>query len=232
MKSLQIIRTEIQNAINLGWDRRNVHAVPEAEDLHLTGNSAAEFEGCVLYADMKSSTALVNEYKDFFAASIYKAFLVATCDVIVNNDGKITSFDGDRVMAIYNGDMKCTNAVKTALQIRFIVNEINEVLGKKYPSTRYRVDYSVGVDVSNIFAIRTGIRNHNDVAWIGSAANIAAKLSEIRGRGDNSFITKRVYSRIADTAKFGGKTNEDMWHDTGLVISGQPVYGSVWRWSF
>lgn len=232
MKNIHTIRMEIQNAINLGWSRRNVSTIPEAEELQLMGNSAAEFEGCVLYADMKSSTALVNEYKDFFAASIYKAFLVATCDVIANNDGKITSFDGDRVMAIYNGDMKCTNAVKTALQIRFVVNEINDVLNKKYPSTRYSVDYSVGVDVSNLFAIRTGIRNHNDVAWVGSSANIAAKLSEIRGRSDNAFITKRVYSRIADVAKFGGSANEDMWHDTGIVISGQPVYGSVWRWRF
>ena len=202
MKNIHTIRMEIQNAINLGWSRRNVSTIPEAEELQLMGNSAVEFEGCVLYADMKSSTALVNEYKDFFAASIYKAFLVATCDVIANNDGKITSFDGERVMARYNGDMKCTNAVKTALQIRFVVNEINDVLNKKYPSTRYSVDYSVGVDVSNLFAIRTGIRNHNDVAWVGSSANIAAKLSEIRGRSDNAFITKRVYSRIADVAKF------------------------------
>lgn len=232
MKSIQTIRTEIQNAINVAWSRRNAYSVPEAEDLLLTGNSAAEFEGCVLYADMKASTALVNEYKDFFAASVYKAFLVATCDVIANNDGKITSFDGDRVMAIYNGEMKCTSAVKTALQIRFIVNEINDILNKKYPSTRYSVDYSVGVDVSNLFAIRTGIRNHNDVAWIGSSANVAAKLSEIRGRSGNSFITKRVYTRIADVAKFGGNTNEDMWYDTGIVMFGQPIYGSAWRWSF
>lgn len=232
MKSFSEIAANISAAINSVWERRDIGYVPEPEDIKLGANASAGFEGCVLYADIKRSTDLVNEYKDSFTASVYKSFLVAVCDVIMNNQGQITSFDGDRVMAIFSGNSKCTSAVKCALQTRFVVNKINDALVVKYPATKYRVDYAVGVDVSELLAIRTGIRKYNDIAWIGSAANIAAKLSEIRGRRGNAFITSRVYERMADIAKFGGKDNKNMWGNTGLVISGQPIYGSDWLWRF
>ena len=174
----------------------------------------------------------MRNYRDFFAAEMYKSFLRATCDVINNNSGVITSFDGDRVMAVFIGNSKCSNAAKTGLQVHFIVNKINEQIKSIFPSTDYSINYSVGIDVSKLFVVRTGVRGANDLAWIGNAANIAAKLSEMSRTHERTFITKRLFDRLGKQVKYGGKNQACMWNCIGEDIEGEIVFSSSWYWKF
>lgn len=231
MKSSADILNDVREFLQTKWARRKGYKVPEAEDLRL-GNDAVEFEGATLYADLRKSTALVRGYKDFFAADIYKSFLKATCDVISNNNGSITSFDGDRVMAVFIGNTKCSDSAKTGLQIHSIVTKINAQIKEIFPSTDYQIDYAAGIDVSNLLAVRTGIRGSNDLAWIGNSANIAAKLSELSHSTYKTFITERLYARLSDSSKYGGKERECMWRNTGMSVEGETIYGSSWFWNF
>ena len=231
MKSSAKILEEIKDILKTKWERKKGDSVPEAEDVRL-GNEAVCIEGAVLYADLRGSTALVRNYKDFFAADIYKSFLRATCEVIRNNSGVITSFDGDRVMAVFVGNTKCSNAARTGLQIHFIVTKINEKIKEVFHSTDYSINYSVGIDVSDLFIVRTGVRGANDLAWIGNAANVAAKLSEMSRINDRTFITKRLFDRLNEQSKIGGKNKECMWKNIGEAIEGESVFSSSWTWKF
>ena len=231
MKTSTVVLDEVKSFLQTKWVRRKGSKVPEAEDVRL-GNDAVELEGAVLYADLRGSTTLVRQYKDFFAADIYKSFLCATCDVIRNNDGVITSFDGDRVMAVFFGDSKCSDAAKTGLQIHFIINEVNKQIKSEFPSTDYSINYAVGIDVSNLFVVRTGVRGANDLAWIGNAANVAAKLSEMSRIYDRTFVTKRLFDRLNDQSKYGGQKNECMWKSTGEIVEGESIFASSWHWKF
>lgn len=231
MKTSSEIMQEVREILRTKWERRKGYKVPDAEDVRL-GNDAVELEGAVLYADLRGSTTLVRQYKDFFAADIYKSFLRATCDVIKNNDGVITAFDGDRVMAVFIGNSKCSDAAKTGLQIHFIVNSINEQIKSAFPSTNYSINYAVGIDVSDLFVVRTGIRGANDLAWIGNAANVAAKLSEMSRMYDRAFVTARLFNRLNDQSKYGGQNHECMWRNTGDSIEGESVFASSWHWKF
>ena len=123
MKNLNEITSEITQIFRTNWSVRNGGKVPEAQDIKL-GNDAVKINATVLYADLKESTKMVNEYKKTFSAEVYKSYLTACCELIKNIDGVITSFDGDRVMAVYIGDSKNTNAVKTALQINYMVLKV------------------------------------------------------------------------------------------------------------
>ena len=87
------------------WSVRKGRKVPESEDLGL-GNDAVELEGTVLYADLDDSTNLVDSYEPEFAAEIYKAYLSCAAKVIRAESGEITSYDGDRIMAVYIGEFK------------------------------------------------------------------------------------------------------------------------------
>ena len=232
MLTLNEIRHKVAEIFRTNWGRRKGMCVPESDSLQL-GNDAVIIEGAVLYADLKESTNLVNEYKDYFAAEVYKAFLITACSVIKKNDGAITSFDGDRVMAVFIGDRKCSNATKCGLQLFSAVKVINEELARQYPSCAYRIDYAAGIDVSNLFVARTGVRGANDLAWIGNAANIAAKLSEIRGQVGKTFITERVFTRMSDISKFSSPDRQRcMWSPLDMNILGQRVYQSNWWWDF
>lgn len=233
MKNEKAILDGVQNILESAWNSRTCNVVPDATTITLD-NDAGEFEGAVLYADMARSSELVARYNKLFAARIYKAFLFSICEVIRNNEGVITSFDGDRVMAVFIGNAKCSSAAKAALQIRAIITRINEKLQAKQTNNVFKIDYAVGVDVSNLFVIKTGIWGSNYLAWIGDAANVAAKMSEIRNRDCQSFITERLFKRLNANSKYGDPATKDrcMWHPTDVEIQGQQVYESSWRWNF
>lgn len=45
------------------------------EGISWIGNDAVILDGTVLYADLAESTTMVNNYKNWFAAKVYKSFL-------------------------------------------------------------------------------------------------------------------------------------------------------------
>jgi class 3 adenylate cyclase len=189
-------------------------------------------EGTVLYADLTDSTGLVNSFKDWFAAEIYKCYLVAACHIIRNNGGSITAFDGDRVMAVYIGDLKNSSAAKTALQISFIVKEINSAIKKRYPNTAYQIRQAIGIDTTNLFIAKTGIRNSNDLVWVGRAANYAAKLCGLVDGAYSIFITESVFNRLSDETKSGGNPKRLMWEKSFWQEHSLTIYKSNWSWQF
>lgn len=232
MKTCTEIENQIEKMLQDRWSTRNAHTVPDVESLTLKHNLAAEFEGAVLYADLAGSTKLVDEYQTFFAAQIYKAFLEGCCEVIRNNGGSITAFDGDRVMAVFTGNAKCSDAAKTGLQIRFVVERIRGIFGRRYKTASDLVDYAVGIAVSKLFAVRVGVKGDNDIAWIGSAANHAAKLSEIRDPRYKTFVSGEVYSRLSRDVRLSSQESKLMWSDLSPREAPKSVFGSSWQWSF
>ena len=234
MKSSTEILNSIDGFLSAKWSRRQGIVVPTPSSIGLVNNEAVEIEGAVLYADLAGSSKLTQDYKDYFVAEIYKSFLFAAAEVIKNNNGEITAFDGDRVMAVFVGDVKCSNAAKTALQIFGMVRKVNEHIAKAYPSTSYRINYGVGLDCSKLFVVRTGVRGDNDLAWIGDASNVAAKLSNLRGFPGRSFMTRRMFDRIADYSKYSivNGNKECMWSATSEMVLGHQVYQSTWYWDF
>ncbi|MFA7160024.1 MAG: adenylate/guanylate cyclase domain-containing protein [Kiritimatiellia bacterium] len=228
MTSEEILK-EIRAIFGKKWNTRDGRQVPEAKDVAL-GNDAVTLSGTVLYADMADSTGLVNGFRPWFAAEVYKAYLLGACRVIRNNAGEITAFDGDRVMAAFIGDYKNTSAVKAALQINFLVTKTNEMLRAAYPTTAYTLRQTVGIDTSDLFVARTGIRMANDLVWVGRAANYAAKLSALGEQGFPTYITDDVFTKLSNEGKFGGPENKPMWEKRIWTERQMTVYRSSWWW--
>jgi class 3 adenylate cyclase len=221
---------EVRQILRTNWQRREGRKVPEAEDVQL-GNDGVYLKGTVLYADLADSTELVNGYKDWFAAEVYKSYLICACRVIRNNGGTITAFDGDRVMATFIGDNKNTAAARCALQINFAAqNIVNKLLKEVFPNSAYQLRQSVGVDTSDLFVARTGIRGSNDLVWVGRAANYAAKLCSLREGSYASYITEDVFNSMSDPAKYGGNPKRLMWEKVMWNDQGIAIYRSNWWW--
>jgi class 3 adenylate cyclase len=141
----------------------------------------------------------------------------------------ITAFDGDRIMAVFIGDSKNTSAGRCALKINHAVVEIiNPALKEVYPRKTYTVKHSVGVDTSDLFVARTGIRGSNDLVWVGRAANYAAKLCGLRVSTYASYVTKDVYDKLADSVKT--TDGKSMWEKFTWADRNITVYRSNWKW--
>ena len=173
---------------------------------------------------------MVTRVKSHFAAEVYKAYLNTACRVIRFNGGEITAFDGDRVMALFVGGSKNTSAAKTALMINWAIDKIvNAELVRQYPDTSFRVQQAVGIDTSDLWIARTGIRGSNDLVWVGRAANYAARLCSLRSGSNVSWITEDVFNAIDDTVKYSdGRLMWDkhVWNEYNCY-----VYSSNWWWS-
>ena len=153
------LETRVREIFQQRWTTRDGTSVPSDDSIKLS-NDAVKLNATVLYADLADSTKLVDGYKDWFAAEIYKTFLHCAAKIITAEGGTITAYDGDRIMAVYLGDSKNTSAVRTALKINWAAkNIVQKEMDDHYKDrTTYKLFHVCGVDTSDIFVSKTGIR--------------------------------------------------------------------------
>ena len=223
------LRSQVRNIILEGWSKQDRRSVPKLNELELS-NDAATLEGTVLYADLDDSTRLVDTEHPEFAAHVYKSFLTCAARTVRSENGTITAYDGDRIMAVYTGGGKEDRAVRTALKINFAVQEIiNPVIKDAYPTSTYSVRHVVGVDTSELFVARTGIRGFNELVWVGRAANHAAKLC---GRsGAPSQITAEVHDRLSEGITYDQNRRPVWTRSAAYEIGHRTIYTSTAWWS-
>lgn len=223
------LESRVSTIFKTVWTERNGQVVPAPEDLAL-GNDAVKLEATVLYADLAESTAMVNQKTKTFAAEVYKSFLHCAGRIITSHGGVITSYDGDRVMGVFIGDAKNSTAARVGLKINYAVKNIVQVkMKEQYAKTDHIVRHTVGIDTSDLYIARTGIRGSNDLVWVGRAANYAAKLSDL-SPSTATWITKKVYDNLNDKSKFASGNN--MWKKyTWTQQNNEEVYGSTYWWS-
>lgn len=226
---------DISSTISTTWNTRSGQQIPETESVALAGG-AVEIAATFLYADLANSSKMAKELDRRVAAKILKAFLATTSRLIRENDGKVVSFDGDRVMGVFYVGAKNSNAAKCALQINWAVKQIREKFEASYAAVRqasFSISHGVGVDTGTVLAVRAGARGANDLIWIGRAPNLAAKLSDVRDSIYRTHITASVYNALLDSSKFGGVNNDNMWQRITWTFLGENmfVYKSCWTWT-
>src|SRR6185312_11992977 len=94
-----------------------------------------------------------------------------------------------------------------------VSNIVNPTLKRQYGDTAFQMRHTIGVDTSTLLVSRIGVRNDNDLVWVGRAANYAAKLSELDNDAYSLNITGAVFDKLADTSKFGGEPRQIMWKE-------------------
>lgn len=224
------LRQEVDSILKTKWETRDGYVVPSAESIQL-GNDAVKLKGTVFYADLADSSGLVKGHKNWFAAEVYKSYLACACRIIRSHGGEITAFDGDRVMAVFIGEAPNTLAAKAGLKLNWVVDKIlNPKIKQAFPDATYTVRHAVGIDTSDLFVARTGIRGSNDLVWVGQAANTAAKLCALRYSGNFVYVTQATLDKLHDSAKYSSGTPKQ-WMWESLPWNGQTIYRSGWIWT-
>lgn len=229
------LQKDVANIVERVWTSRNGQVVPQNEDVKL-GNDRVVLDAVLLYADLADSTELAVQDRQK-AAEVYKAYLQGVSKLIKQNGGEVRSFDGDRVMGVFIAGGKNTAAAKCGLQVNwFFKNALVPKFQSFYRGTLASFPFAqtVGIDGGEVHVARGGVREDNDLIWVGRAPNVAAKLSSIRHGAVATILTSAVYACILDEAKFGGSQNENMWQPytwaAGSSYGAGQVYGSSWWW--
>lgn len=217
------------------WKVFKPRDVPESTDVALS-NGAASVEATYLYADLANSSKLAQSVSPEITARVIRMYLNMAVRVLRYKGGHIRSFDGDRVMAIFMGDAKNTDAFRAALAVNFyVVKRLPSLIDDAWPAvkrTGWTLKHGIGIDTGPALLVRGGVRNNNDLVSIGSAPNVAAKLSDIRD-GHPIHITARSANRVRrdiSTLSDGRKLFKPCGTKTigGTALE---VMSSSWSWS-
>ncbi len=231
------LKSMVNQVMQNQWDVRQANTVPDASNLTLTGK-VAKLDATVIYADMRSSSKLVDDLNQRVAGKIYQAFLFSLASIIKSNGGEITAYDGDRVMGIFIGNSKNTSATISALMINYAVIKILKPMLEDHfnslSESGFKISHCVGIDTGSFLAVKAGLRSVNDIVWIGRPPNLAAKLSEIREEDYSEYITNEVFQALDPSVKYGGKANELMWEQRShsYLDENLTIYRSRYYWSF
>ena len=220
------LNSEVRKIFQEPWTVTPASRAPTPDRWGL-GNEGRTIEAAVLYADLDESTKLVDSQEATFAGQMYKSYLVAAARVIGSEQGTITAYDGDRIMAVYTGRKIAERAVKMALKICYVVqNVINPAIRDLKPGSRYLLNQSVGVDCGELLVVRTGIHSANDLVWIGRAANYAAKLSS--RPAPLTYITDEVFQLLPRELKVGS-SGQQIWTSEWVpAMANRRIYWSSW----
>jgi class 3 adenylate cyclase len=220
----------VKNIFQYQWTEETTKTPPGPENLKLNSNHAKYIKtAVVLYADIDSSTSMVDNQSWGFSAEVYKAFLRCAAAVVRAEGGSITAYDGDRVMAVFAGGTPNTDAVRSALKINWAVRHIIQpAINNQYPDKTFKLKHVVGIDVGELRAARVGVHGENDIVWVGRPANHAAKLCALSSHP--TWITKAVYDCMLDPVKLSSGTN--MWaQHSWTTMKAATIYGSTYRWA-
>jgi adenylate cyclase len=217
------LKTQVDALLGTQFDTRDGRQVPESDTVVLR-NGAVKIEAAFLYADLAGSALLSKACPWTTTATIIRAFLDGATRLIIKHGGVVRSFDGDRVMGIFMGDNKNSSASICGREIHWMVRQILDPAAKKrFQSVRDKgieIRHGVGIDVGEVRAVRSGIRNSNDLIWIGKAASFSAKLSDIRDPGYHTYISSRTFAKLSKDAKFDDK-GASRWEARTFAFAGE-----------
>jgi adenylate cyclase len=105
---------------------------------------------------------------------------------------------------------------------------------EKFPSLQSKgfiIDHCVGIASSEVLVVRGGVRGSNDLVFVGSAPNIAAKLSELRKSPWRTYVTWQIYNGLRGDCKVTDGTN--MWTAVKCTLGNETwsCYKSNWTWA-
>jgi adenylate cyclase len=221
MNWIETLTAEIEGILTTKWDERNGTVIPDANSVALSGG-AVKITATFLYADLAGSSTLAEKCPWGTTAKIIRCYLDTCTRLIRAYGGEVMSFDGDRVMGVFKTDKPNTHAVKCAREIDWIVhNVINPKAKTNFKSisdNNIHIKHCIGIDTGEVVAVRAGIRNNNDLIWIGRAPSFAAKLSDVREHPYEVYITKECFDAI-DGGKQLNSVGIGIWENRSIKFA-------------
>ena len=217
------LNKDVDDVFGASFNERDGRVIPSSGDVALS-DGAVKLDAAFLYADLAGSGLIAEKCPWDTTAKIIRAYLKCATRLIRAYKGEIRSFDGDRVMGVFIGDYKCTNAIKCAREIFWTTESIIQPKATaKFNSVKnndVKIRQACGIDVGTSRAVRAGIRDNNDLVWIGRPPSFAAKLSDVREWPYCTFISKAAYDKM--DPKIKESNGVKLWEERSMQFAGKP----------
>ncbi len=161
-------------------------------------------EVSIIFADIRGYTALSDGRPPEQVVEMLNEYLQILTEAIWEEQGTLTMFQGDAIMAIFNAPLPqedhAIRAVRAALGMRRAIEDRQRQQNPNSPEARYgiKVSYGIGVNtgIATVGNIGSRERLQNYTA-IGDAVNIASRLQS--NSADNEIIIHHTtYEQVRD----------------------------------
>ncbi|HKD74303.1 MAG TPA: adenylate/guanylate cyclase domain-containing protein, partial [Ktedonobacterales bacterium] len=209
--------------------RRYVH--PEVVDYVVRQPNATKLGGqtreiSVVFADISGYTAMSEEMPPAQLVELLNEYLSMMTEAVFAEQGTVTMFQGDAVMAIYNAppdqEDHALRAVRTALRMRNAFETYNQRTGQR------NVSFSVGVNTGIALVGNIGARERlQNYTAIGDVVNMAKRLEEcadknqiLLGEGTMHYVAPAVQTRPLGETRVKGKSRPQRIWELQRMIAG------------
>ena len=156
-----------------------------------------------LFSDIVGFTPISEKYMQNDdpegLVNLINEFLDRMTTIIIRNGGTIDKYMGDCIMAFWNAPIPCHDhadiAVKTAIELELLCQEINEELEDMPP-----VMFGTGINTGTCIVGNMGSEMRLNYSVIGDAVNLGARL-EVQTRKTNTpiLLSEYTYRQLRNT---------------------------------
>ena len=150
----------------------------------------------VLFADIRGYTQLAERIAPGELVRILNDYLNILTEAIWHEEGTLTMFIGDALMAIFNAPLPqpdhATRAVRAAWAMRAALQRHHAALPADAESVHYGIGVHTGLAVVGNIGSRERLQNYTA---IGDAVNIAQRLQS--GAADQIILSAATYATVA-----------------------------------
>lgn len=172
-----------------------------------------DVRAAILFCDMRNSTGLAEALSREDYLELLNEFFERVTEPVLERGGEVLKFIGDAVLAIFpleeDGDADADKACQLA---RAAAQDIvSRIAAAPMGSGRHSVHCAVGLHFGDVMYGNVGAPKRLDFTVIGSAANVAARLSAKCKELDQSLLLSgEVAKRVPDDLKSVGR--QDLRH--------------------
>jgi class 3 adenylate cyclase len=227
------IKDMVNKFLTSKYDISDANVVPDKDSLTF-GATAKKLWAAALFIDMRGSRQVLSDGTALQSCRVHKSFLHAASKCIRNRDGDLRSFNGDSVMAFFAGDDADVRAVKAAMNIKYVINEVVNPLLVAHDLKH--LNYGIGIGRGNIHAVKSGVGGeemHQDLIWIGWPVYHAFEYANKAKAPHHIWISKNVFDAIKKDDSMIRTDGKNMWvfEDQTFSFGEVRVYETSYHWS-
>lgn len=179
----------------------------------------AELELSLLFADIRGSTSKAQDTSPTEYTKFIQHFYQSTSDVLINHNALVSHLVGDQVIGLFVPRFAGADHSKVAIEAALEILRITGHADKDGPWAPIGV--GVHTDVAYVGAVGSK-KGLNEIAVLGSAANLTARLSSSAAKGE---------LLISDEAAQAAKLDDGGLEKRSLQLKGinEPVHVRVIR---
>jgi class 3 adenylate cyclase len=185
---------EMQKYVSDSTVKMIKRSVTENQPLHEKDKHTERKQVTLFFSDIRGFTSMSEKMDPQGVVDILNEYLDAQSIVIKSYQGDIDKFVGDEIVAVFESDNMCTDAVTAAMEIQRKIALLNI---KREKNRLQPVYIGIGINTGEVVKGSIGSHDRMDFTVIGDHVNLASRLCSAAAAGEIIF-SRNVFNMLAN----------------------------------